>query len=207
MPEFEEDTEGINVSVRESAAHSDVHIGGGEAHDDSEKRRVRYSLKRGKLPLMEKKVTGGNTENHGNAAQIVDVVHDAIGARVESSSVMRKNTVKKSTELVEDKHPRREHSRSDSQRGQLRGRQDAKPTSNANVATENQHSCACPSGNCKCAKKFLGGLIGKILKFFGIKPKNHGEQEKHHGHRRWHGRTRDASGERRNGKNDRFKRM
>jgi hypothetical protein len=66
----------------------------------SEKGQVRYALKRGRIPQVRNFTENGEAV----AASIVDVEHDAIGARSRGGNVSDVSPIKKSTEIVEEAH-------------------------------------------------------------------------------------------------------
>jgi hypothetical protein len=213
MPDFVEDTGEIAASVRKSEAH------GGPSTDDREsaQRNVRYSLKRGRLPQMDR--VANDARDHGKPAQIVDVAHDAIGARVEGSKIMPRNTVKKSTELVEDKHPRRERGEAgetgaaprkqshDRRNGAGRGRGHGGATGKPTTSGREGSSEKCASGKCseKCCNCKWKKFLWKILKCFGIKPKRCTGDGERCARGQRSGCESESTRERRRGPSDRFR--
>ena len=112
------------------------------------KRRTRYSLKRGKIPSMNRKETATENDTQFNAS-VLDVTEDAIGTRSKTFTP----TVNKTTEVVEDaprhKAPFRGHNKQ--QKSGARNRNDNRHSDRAvdNVTTaehteeKTKKSCGC----------------------------------------------------------------
>ncbi|MDR0693016.1 MAG: hypothetical protein LBF49_00370 [Puniceicoccales bacterium] len=169
MPEFEEWS-------REEGESKENDVG-----QASEKNQARYALKRGRIPQVK------NFTENGEAAvtaSIIDVEHDAIGARSQGRPVSNVPPVKKSTEIVEEvgdatSSDRRSHShqktirREHEQKSKFHG---GKIQTHDRVILEKHPPTKSEGKLAKFWKKFL--------KFFGIKSKTlenaEGNQNKRH---------------------------
>ncbi|MDR2432348.1 MAG: hypothetical protein LBD34_01195 [Puniceicoccales bacterium] len=157
MPEFEEWSKGEGESKE-----NDV----GQA---SEKNQTRYALKRGRIPQVK------NFTENGEAvpvtASIVDVEHDAIGARFQGRPISDVPPVKKSTEIVEESGHAASDKRPHIHQKRIRHEDEQKPkfheekTQAHNRVTFEKHPLAKSGGK-------LSKFWKKFLKFFGIKSKD-----------------------------------